>query len=1328
VAIAQSPDAVQAPQPAAANGPATATTLAATEPRIQAEVSSSTVATLKESLHPLAQAQYDAGRMSAHTELRGISIVFNRSAAQQADLEALIAAQQNPSSPLYHQWLTPEQFAARFGMAQSDLGKVQTWLEQQGFSVDSVARSKNLIRFSGTAGQVEQVFQTQMHFYTIGGEKHFAPSTELTIPSALAPVVLAVRNLDDFRPRPMHVASLSGRANPAFTSSVSGSVFFSPGDIKVAYGINTLASAGNTGAGQSIVVVGQSSVVNSDIEKFESAAGLPVKDPTQVLVPGSGSPQAFSGDQGESDLDLEWTGSIAPGANIFFVYTGSSTSYGVFDSIQYAVDEKLGNIISVSYGACEPELTAGSATALDTVFAQAATQGQTIVAASGDSGSSACYQAPPTTQNGLPPLTTQEQLAVSYPASSQYVTGVGGTEITSANDASGTQYWQSKGSSDEIVSLLKYIPEVAWNDDAAAISSGAGLSSTGGGASTLYTTQPSWQTSYFTATGETNPKNTARLVPDVSFYASPDLPGYLFCTSDTSDWNLTVSPIQTGSCGAGFRGGTSDSSLTVAGGTSFSTPVFAGMVAVLNQVKGYVTGQGLLNPELYSLAATPATYAAVFNDIPAGTGPGTNNECPSSAGANYCSSASSSSYVTTTGYDQVTGLGSLNLSALVTVWPTATTTLIGTSTSVSAASLTPNTSTNDTVTFTVASDSGTSTPTGNLTLSIDQTLSTAGTLTGGSTQTVALASNGTATYTANFATAGVHTIVAQYAGDSTHAASTGSISITVGGASSGKGTFALAATNITVSRGSSGTSTITVTPSGGYTGTVDLNFNTSNNSALGNLCYQFGNQLSSGGGSIAVTGTAAVTTQLTFDTNASDCGSSSSSDPPPGIYTITVTAQDSLTATITAQSTFTLTITGSGGSNPGPAPGAYFGTDSIGETFEALLLPNNKVYALYGTKSANVFTISGMITGTGSSANGSFSAPITDYYYTGSIYTGTVSATYVSGTSISGTVMDSGVGTTTFTASALPTSQYNFATSASLANLIGTWNGFLFGDIAASVTITSNGSFSGSSQGCSFAGTMTPDSSGMNFLDFSLTYSGNPCLHPNQTQTGIAVDYLLSDGVTRQLLAAVSSSSSGNVFVANGSASSASSAYSLAASSATAAPGSSSISTVTVSSSSGYSGAVTLSCSLTTSPSGATDLPTCTGNPTVTLSATATRGTATFTVNTTAANGALRLPGGAKQRNHGEEAGGFALALLILICVPRFRRNWISTLTILVAVSCIFGIASCGGGGGGNGSGGGGTPPKNPGTTAGTYTFTVTGVGSDSAKTTEATTFTLNVN
>ena len=201
-------------------------------PRIQAEISSAAVSTLRGSLHPLAQDRFDSGRMPSGARLNGMSIVFSRSAAQQADLEALIAAQQDPASPLYHQWLSPEQFAARFGMAQSDIAKVENWLEQQGFSIDSVARSQNMIRFSGTAGQVEQAFQTQMHYYTVNGEKHFAPSTELTIPSAFAPVVTAVRNLNDFRPRPMIQRSRVLQANPAYTSSVSGNVFFAPGDIQ----------------------------------------------------------------------------------------------------------------------------------------------------------------------------------------------------------------------------------------------------------------------------------------------------------------------------------------------------------------------------------------------------------------------------------------------------------------------------------------------------------------------------------------------------------------------------------------------------------------------------------------------------------------------------------------------------------------------------------------------------------------------------------------------------------------------------------------------------------------------------------------------------------------------------------------------------------------------------------------------------------------------------------------------------------------------------------------------------------------------------------------
>ncbi|HSZ17200.1 MAG TPA: protease pro-enzyme activation domain-containing protein [Terracidiphilus sp.] len=936
-------------------------------PRIQAEISSSSATVLPGSQHPLAKAAYDSGRVPASTRMNGISLYFSRSAAQQADLEALIAAQQTPGTPQFHQWLTPDQFAARFGMAQSDLDKVQTWLQQQGFSIDSVARSRNVIRFSGTAGQVEQAFQTQMHYYSVAGAKHFAPSTALTVPTALVSVVSGVRNLDDFRPRPMIVTSQKGRALPSFTSSVSGSVFLTPGDVKVAYDMNPLIGAGTNGTGQTITVMGQSSIATSDIESFENAAGLTVKDPTQVMVPGSGSPQTFAGDEGESDLDLEWSGGIAPGAQIYFIYTGSDTTFGVFDSLQYAVDEKIGNILSLSYGICEAELQ-GSA-ALESVLQQAATQGQSVVAASGDSGSTACYEGVPTSGNGFPPLTTQEALAVSYPASSQYATGVGGTEITTADDVStNTTYWEGQASTDEITSLKTYIPEVVWNDDTATIAAGStSLSAGGGGVSTLYTTKPSWQTGV-----PGIPADGKRDVPDVSFYASPDLPGYLFCTSDTSDW---VSG-QAASCSNNTFRDASTQDLTIAGGTSFATPVFAGMVAILNQEKGYTAGQGLLNPTLYTLAANSTSYASGFHDVTTG-----NNACPSSLGANYCSGAAETDYSAGAGYDLATGLGSIDLAnlAAATGWPAAST-LIGTTTSVTAATTTPAASANDTVTITVASSTGTSTPTGNVTLSIDG----GGTAynSSGSTQTVTLASNGTATYTANFASAGVHSIVAQYGGDSTHAASTGSVSITIAGTSSGKGTIALAATGVTVAQGSTGTSTITVTPAGGYTGTVYLTFDTSNDNALTNLCYSFTNTLSNGDGSVSVAGTSAVTTQLTLDANAVDCvsgalaksgkqpmhrfspvktssnknpnpaplavafaglllagfmGRSSRklrsvasvigllaiglalsacgggvsntvSNPPKGTYTITVTGQDSTTATITAQTTFTLTI------------------------------------------------------------------------------------------------------------------------------------------------------------------------------------------------------------------------------------------------------------------------------------------------------------------------------------------------------------------------------------------------------------------------------------
>ena len=821
-----------------------------TAARITSEINSSEQIALRGSLHPLAQAQFDAGRVPADTKFNGISIVFNRSASQQADLRALIAAQQNLTSPLYHQWLSPEQFAARFGMAEADIEKTQSWLQQQGFLIDSVSRSRNVIRFTGTARQVESAFSTEMHYYKINGEQHFATSSDLSVPAALAPTILGVRNLDDFRPKP-HIILSKARARPAFTSSQSGNVYFAPGDIATVYDIEHEYSAGYTGSGQSIAVVGQSEVTLGDIENFQSAAGLTVKDPTLILMPGTGSSTVFAdGDEAESDIDLEWSGAIATGATIDFVYTGSNTNYGAFDALQYAIDEKIAPIISSSYGECEAFLassTLGSGVqvepTLESAFQQAATQGQTIVAAAGDSGSTDCFVG---SGSGNPPIAQQEVVSVDYPASSPYVTGIGGTEVSQSSASyltAGDGYWEAKGTSDVISSALQYIPEVTWNEDTANCGQSNCLSATGGGASSLFS-KPAWQTGVAGI-----PADSKRDVPDIALNSSPDLPGYLFCTSDESDWDSG----QSNSCNSGFRD-SSSGLLTVAGGTSFGGPIFAGMVALINQQHGYTSGQGLVNPTLYTLAANSGTYALAFHDIASG-----NNDC--TAGSADCSGTTG--FSAGTGYDQVTGLGTIDLYNLASAWPSNTgPALIGTTTTVSASNTAPTINSADNFTVTVTSSTGSTVPSGTVALTIDGGTPTSG---------ITLSSNGTATYSTSFTTTGTHVIVAAYSGDSTHAASTGTASVNVAGTSSGGGTFTLAATNVTVTQGKSAASTITVTPAGGYTGTVDLSFDTSNDTALKNLCWSFTNTNSSGDGTVSVTSSAAVTTSLMLDANAADC-------------------------------------------------------------------------------------------------------------------------------------------------------------------------------------------------------------------------------------------------------------------------------------------------------------------------------------------------------------------------------------------------------------------------------------------------------------------------
>ena len=778
------------------------------------EVDSLQRVSLKGSAHPLAQAQFLAGHAEASAQLTGVTLHFKPSDAQQAALDTLLAAQRNPSSPQYRKWLTPAQYASRFGLTAADTGKVAQWLSAQGLTVNKITPLQ--VSFSGDVAHLESAFQTTINRYQINGEEHLANASEISLPSAIAGVTLGVRNLAEFRPRPRM------RLKPRYTSSVSGAHYLAPNDFDTIYDVTPLYNAGYTGTGETIVVVGQSAILATDVSAFRTASGLAAKAPTLTLVPGTGTSATSADDEQESDLDVEWSGAIAQNATIQFVYVGNNQNYGVFDSLEYAVDEDLAPVVSISYGECEADASSDVAT-LTSIFEQANAQGQTIVAASGDSGAADCDDG---TSNNAVVTSAKQGLAVDVPAASPLVTGIGGTEFL-GDVAAPSTYWNSSNNSSS-GSVISYIPEEAWNDTSTA----NGLSASGGGKSTLFS-KPSWQT------GTGVPADGQRDVPDLALAASPDHDGYLFCNE--------------GSCSNGFRD--SSQNLTVAGGTSFGAPTFSALLTLINQKLGLTTtGQGNINPTIYAIAAsTPAS----FHDITTG-----NNEVPCTAGTTDCGSSGTLGFVAGTGYDQVTGWGSVDAYALANAFEATsvtTPTTVSTTTSLTASPMAPVINTAVTFTAVVSPSSGTTAPTGTIQFSIDGTnVGTAATVTAVSGSTASVE----AAYAyAGFAASGSHTVTAVYSGDSTHAASTGILTITVAATSSGTASFALTGSSINVAQGSSGTSTITVTPAGGYTGTVALTV--TGPSTLTNACYTVG--------SANVTGLTPASATLTVNTTSSAC-------------------------------------------------------------------------------------------------------------------------------------------------------------------------------------------------------------------------------------------------------------------------------------------------------------------------------------------------------------------------------------------------------------------------------------------------------------------------
>ncbi|NYF79949.1 protease pro-enzyme activation domain-containing protein [Granulicella arctica] len=925
----------------------TTSSQAAVQNRIAGEVTEGSRVALTHTVSPKASHAMDLGAAPSSLPLQGMTLRFSMTTAQHAALSQLLIDQQNPSSSRYHQWLTPQQFGAQFGLSAADITKVSSWLTSQGFTITSVANSSTFIRFSGTVSQADQAFGTTIHKLSLDGEQHISNLTEPALPAAIAGVVENISGLDDFKLKPhLRVRAVTSRststAHPKDTIDTTAGVehFISPGDFYVIYDLNPLLTASTpiNGSGVTIAVMGQVDISLTDIAAFRTASGLSTNAPTITTYgtdPGSPTTACLAdpapstctvtgGDLDESELDVEWAGATAPSANIVFVNSTDVIGISLVDSI----DNNLAPIMTVSYGGCEVhDFSTGAMNSLNEYFQQANAQGITVVGPAGDTGATDCDDSDTTE----PPSATLG-LAVDFPASSPFVTAVGGTEFSEGADTAG-QYWNNSTTNTSTTSALSYIPETVWNDTAAEIASSptnASFSAGGGGASVVFS-KPTWQT------GTGVPSDGQRDVPDLAFNASADHDAYLVCAQD--------------SCQGGtyfVQSGTDAGEFNAFGGTSVSTPSFAGILALVEQKLGG-SRIGNANPYIYALA-NGSSYSSIFHDVTTG-----NNDSPCTKGSTDCPNGGSIGFSAGVGYDQASGWGSLDVSnfansfsSVVTALPNATSITVTNSPSIPAL--------NQTVTFTatVAHTSGTATPTGTVTFTVDNAATST---------SETLSSSGTATFSTAFTTSGSHIIYSSYSGDSNYYGSSTTTTITSGTVPTGSISLSASPATISIASGGSISSTITITSAGGYAGTVDLTavastlngtFEFLSNSspvtsvtvpAGGSTAVTFtvssvtaatkgagklnrssgvSNLVVGGGATLAglllfgFTGTRrrrwpAVFSLLAFTALIAGMGCSSSSTTTTttgaGTYTITITGADSVTpSTITASTNLTVTI------------------------------------------------------------------------------------------------------------------------------------------------------------------------------------------------------------------------------------------------------------------------------------------------------------------------------------------------------------------------------------------------------------------------------------
>jgi len=564
-------------------------------------------------------------------------------------VEALAQAVSNPSSSSYRAFLTPQQFRQQFAPSQAQVGAVQAWLRSQGFAVEYTPQNNHYVSAEGTIAQAAAAFGTSFGMYSIQGLTLRSPSSEVSVPNSLAGVVSGVVGLDDSA-QLVHTNHTTGDAPPpaAFVSAQPCSNYwgekqavgftnpygagtlpyapcgYTPAQIKGAYG---LGSTGLDGSGQTVAIIDAyaAPTIVSDVNQWSINRGLPTMKTnqfTQVVAPGTyhhperGLKQDPQGWYGEETLDVEAVHGMAPGADIVFV--GAPNNFQDLDAaLNHVVDRALAQIVSNSYGFDTELLPGGFIKPVEDTILQGVVEGIGIYFSSGDNGDESLVEGYTTTD---------------WPASSPFVTAVGGTTLAvgASNNYLFETGWGTYTSS---------WTGTAWSPTPP----GTWLYGGGGGVSRIFA-EPSYQqgvvpNSVFTAQGR-----TGRAVPDISANADPNA-GYLIGETQT------------------FPDGTVKYSEYRIGGTSLSSPLVAGIMALADQAAG--APHGFANPVFYANAGaftdvtSPASTVAVVR---------TNyvNSIDASAGlAHVLRTANQTlSLKTTPGYDDVTGLGSPTASIL----------------------------------------------------------------------------------------------------------------------------------------------------------------------------------------------------------------------------------------------------------------------------------------------------------------------------------------------------------------------------------------------------------------------------------------------------------------------------------------------------------------------------------------------------------------------------------------------------------------------------------------------------------------------------------------